>query len=311
MPNYTYQIGQTHHTWTVTNHIPEADERGCIQFAPRLQETYRILLEMLAFWTRVAEKHRIRWFAVAGTLLGAVRNQGIIPFDDDIDLGVPIDQHPKLARLSRLELDPVYGIFLTEGCGARVYQRNGAKTPAIDLFLMGLDDSDRRYVYAGPLVSAGKPTYFLSHTFAKEWVAVRDVHPSVLKWVPFENLRVPIPRHARTMLRRVYGSDCLTRYVPFPQLHIAHRVMDLAPLHMIHNLSEVLFMNIMTLDYRSLNMLYQLVAMLVQPDVCVSSLTWFLLSQVHVNQPKRAFDLDHSSHPDGRRARNIDCQLLQ
>jgi hypothetical protein len=43
---------------------------------------------MLAFWTRVAKEHRIGWFAVAGTLLGAVRNQGIIPFDDDIDLGV-------------------------------------------------------------------------------------------------------------------------------------------------------------------------------------------------------------------------------
>jgi len=179
MPKYTYQIGQTHHTWTISNHIPDADERGCIQFAPRLQETYRILLEMLAFWTRVAKEHRIRWFAVAGTLLGAVRHQGIIPFDDDIDIGVPIDEYPKLARLSRLELDAVYGIFLTEGCGARVYQRNGVKTPAIDLFLMGLDDSGRRYVYAGPLTSAGKPTYFLSHTFSKEWVEVRDVHPSV------------------------------------------------------------------------------------------------------------------------------------
>ena len=90
---------------------------------------------MLAFWTRVAKEHRIGWFAVAGTLLGAVRNQGIIPFDDDIDLGVLIDEYPTLAHLSRRELDPVYGIFLTEGCGARVY--HGAKTPTIDLFIIG------------------------------------------------------------------------------------------------------------------------------------------------------------------------------
>jgi len=288
MPQYTYQIGQTHHTWTVSSHIPEADESGRLLFSAQLQETQRILLEMLAFWFRVAKEHRIGWFAVAGTLLGAVRNQGIIPFDDDIDLGVLIDEYPTLARLSRLELDPVYGIYLTEGCGARVYQRNGAKTPAIDLFIMGLDDSDSRYVYAGPLLSMGEPTYFLSHTFAKEWVEVSDVHPSVLKWAPFEHLRVPIPRHARTMLRRVYGSDCLTRYVPCPQLAIAHRLMDLLPLHMIQSLTDALFIRTLLLDYRSVNMLFQLVALLIQQDVRAGSLERLLLSQAQVTKPKYA-----------------------
>jgi len=59
-------------------------------------------------------------------------------------------------------------------------------------------------------------------------------------------------------------------------------------------------MNILTLDYRSLNMIFKLFVPLLQPDVRVSSLARFLLSQVHVNQPKRAFDLDPPSHPDGR-----------
>ena len=88
MPQYNYTIGQTHHTWTVCNPIPDADAHGRLQFSHRLQEKQRVLLEMLAFWTRVADENRVAWFAVAGTLLGAVRNQGIIPYDDDIDIGV-------------------------------------------------------------------------------------------------------------------------------------------------------------------------------------------------------------------------------
>jgi hypothetical protein len=201
---------------------------------------------------------------------------------------VLIDEYPTLARLSRLELDPVYGIFLTEGCGARVYQRNGAKTPAIDLFIMGLDDSDSRYVYAGPLSSTGEPTYFLSHTFAKEWVAVSDVHSTVLKWVPFEHLRVPIPRRARTMLRRVYGVDCMTRYVPCPQLQIAHRLMDLLPLHMIQSLLEGLFRWLFLCDYRIANILYQHSVLILQQDARAGSIARFLLSQAQVSKPKYA-----------------------
>ena len=116
MPQYTYQIGQTHHTWRVNSHIPEADESGCIHFSAQQQETHRILLEMLAFWIQRAKKHRIAWFAMDGTLLGAVRNKGIIPFDDDIDLGVPIDAYPTIERLSRKQdLHREFAIFIDGG----------------------------------------------------------------------------------------------------------------------------------------------------------------------------------------------------
>ncbi len=58
-------------------------------------------------WTRVAKEHRLGWVTVAGMLLGGVRNQDITPFDDDIDLGLLIDEYPTLACLSRQELATV------------------------------------------------------------------------------------------------------------------------------------------------------------------------------------------------------------
>lgn len=289
MPQYTYHIGQTHHTWMVSNRIPEADESGRLLFSAEQQETHRILLEMLAFWMQVAGEHRITWFAVAGTLLGAVRNHGIIPFDDDIDLGVSIEDYPTLANLATLDLHPAYGIFLTEGCGARVYQRNGARTPAIDLWIVGLDDIDRRYVYAGPMTSNGEPTYFLSHTFPKEWVEARDVRPSALKWVAFEHLSIPVPRHARQIVQRVYGRDCLTLYRPCPHLSLAHRAMDALPLESLQNASEWLFLRIMKLDYGQLNLIFQLIANGVRLDTSPVATARHLCANHRADAPKRAF----------------------
>lgn len=43
-------------------------------------------LEVLDAIARVCSKHNIRWFADWGTLLGAARHQGFIPWDDDMDI---------------------------------------------------------------------------------------------------------------------------------------------------------------------------------------------------------------------------------
>lgn len=42
------------------------------------------------------EKHNVEYIAYAGTLLGAVRHEGFIPWDDDIDIMVPENQKQKL-----------------------------------------------------------------------------------------------------------------------------------------------------------------------------------------------------------------------
>ena len=45
-------------------------------------------LEVMSDVAKVCEKHNIRWFADYGTLLGAVRHGGCIPWDDDLDVGM-------------------------------------------------------------------------------------------------------------------------------------------------------------------------------------------------------------------------------
>lgn len=47
------------------------------------------LLEITAEYIRVCEKLGLSYFAIGGTCLGAIRHKGFIPWDDDVDFGMP------------------------------------------------------------------------------------------------------------------------------------------------------------------------------------------------------------------------------
>ena len=48
-----------------------------------------VLLEMLKEFDRICRRHDIPYMLFAGTALGAQRHGGFIPWDDDVDLGMP------------------------------------------------------------------------------------------------------------------------------------------------------------------------------------------------------------------------------
>lgn len=53
---------------------------------------------------RICKKHSLRFFIDYGTLIGAVRHRGYIPWDDDIDLCMPVSDYNKFLEIAKEEL---------------------------------------------------------------------------------------------------------------------------------------------------------------------------------------------------------------
>ena len=89
------------------------------------KETLRKLqlmeFDLLKDFIRVCEKHNLRYYMLAGTLLGAVRHDGFIPWDDDIDVGMPREDYEKFIRLSRKKKKKGYSLMM--------YQKGNSRYP--------------------------------------------------------------------------------------------------------------------------------------------------------------------------------------
>ena len=65
-------------------------------------------LDILGRIKSICSRHGIVWYAVAGTLLGAVRHGGFIPWDDDIDIGMPRADYERFLQVAQGELKSPY-----------------------------------------------------------------------------------------------------------------------------------------------------------------------------------------------------------
>ncbi len=75
-----------------------------------LKSIHSIQLDMLKVVDEICTKHNIRYYAIGGTCLGAIRHKGFIPWDDDIDIGMPRVDYKRFLEVAEEELDQ--GFFL-------------------------------------------------------------------------------------------------------------------------------------------------------------------------------------------------------
>lgn len=70
----------------------------------KLERIKKIEMELMAEIDRICKKHDITYFLVGGSMLGAVRHQGFIPWDDDMDIGMLRDDYDKFRKVCPEEL---------------------------------------------------------------------------------------------------------------------------------------------------------------------------------------------------------------
>ncbi len=74
----------------------------------QLRNQQLLMLDMLIWFDKLCREHDIRYWLSSGTLLGAVRHGGYIPWDDDVDIDMMREDYDKLLAVMRTLNDDTY-----------------------------------------------------------------------------------------------------------------------------------------------------------------------------------------------------------
>lgn len=95
-------------TTTVPNDFLKADTICGYEVSATMKKVWAVELDLLQQLLRVCQEYNLRIWAEAGTLIGAVRHHGFIPWDDDIDLAMPRDDYDRLCEIAPKEFSHPY-----------------------------------------------------------------------------------------------------------------------------------------------------------------------------------------------------------
>lgn len=178
------------------------------QYTTISEDEIAIIYDILYHTHIILEKHNIPYFAIGGTLLGAVRHGGIIPWDDDADIAIMDYDEARLVQLHE-EFEKV-GLqiekFSDESISQHIYKikKKGLQYPFMDIFIFTNNNG---------LLHSKFPEWH----FPKEELFVQEVYP--LRLYQFGHIHIYGPYNPIPYFKRFFGNEWESHFV----IHHSHR----------------------------------------------------------------------------------------
>lgn len=156
----------------------------------QINELYRIMAQT----DKTLSVHNIPYSISCGTLLGAVRNRGLIPWDNDIDLVIAEKDQEKIISLKSV---------FNEDCIDVVYKDHIWRLESKNLKGVYID------LFPYSEVSPGKfdhTTEYNRSRFSKEYIFYDELHP-IKREYRFGPLLLPGPAQGIKFIERMYGKN--------------------------------------------------------------------------------------------------------
>ena len=134
-----------------------------------MTEKQKYLLQLFREIDEICKKHNLRYVMAGGSLIGVVRNEGFIPWDDDVDIYMPKADWDKLVELAPKELPPHRAVQCV--------------------------DTDRNYTNTFPRYASTNTCAIHRHQIKTHWIALgfwcclfRNSCSTIFSWLSFHLL---------------------------------------------------------------------------------------------------------------------------
>lgn len=155
-----------------------------------MEECKQIELGIFKRIIEICERHNLRYIVDYGTLIGVVRHNGFIPWDDDIDISMPRPDYEKFKQIFKEEIEEDSDFELRTGMEGNI------AIPYIQVVNKNTitEKKGRRDAYAQsvwvdvfPIDGAGNSIEQLDEVYKKYWDKINESRQIIGRYKPFLN----------------------------------------------------------------------------------------------------------------------------